>query len=98
MIDSAKWIRERERKTLVLVLPLMMGCRHHGAPVQEDLDDLVVVGVGGQDERGDVGGEGGRVAVQSLQNRLWCTVQMYSLPHLPAPQVALLVDALLVVQ
>ena len=48
----------------------MMGCRHHGAPVQEDLDDLVVVGVGGQDERGDVGGEGGRVAVQSLQNRL----------------------------
>ena len=46
----------------------MMGCRHHGAPVQEDLDDLVVVSVGSEYERGDVGGEGGRVSVQSLQN------------------------------
>ena len=44
----------------------MMGCRHHGAPVQQDLDDLVVVGVSGEDERGDVGGEGGRVGGKRL--------------------------------
>ena len=39
----------------------MMGTGEDGAPVKQDLDDLVVVGVGGQDERGDVGGEGGGV-------------------------------------
>ena len=44
----------------------MMGCGHHSAPVQEDLDDLVVVSVGREDQRGDVGGEGGRVGGQSL--------------------------------
>ena len=62
------------------VLPLMMGCWHHSAPVQEDLDDLVVVGVGGEDERGDVGGEGGRVAVQRLQveKLVLYTVHVYS--------------------
>ncbi len=32
-----------------------------GAPVQEDLDDLVVVGVSGQDQRRYVGGEVGPV-------------------------------------
>ena len=37
-----------------------------GAPVKEDLDDLVIVGVGGEDERGDVGGEGGRVGGERL--------------------------------
>ena len=37
-----------------------------GAPVQEDLDDLVVVSVGREDQRRDVGGEGGRVGGQSL--------------------------------
>ena len=31
------------------------------AAVQQDLDDLVVVGVSGEDQGGDVGGEGGRV-------------------------------------
>ena len=60
----------------------MMGCGHHSAPVKEDLDDLVVVSVGREDQRGDVGGEGGGVAVQGL----------------PAPQLALLVDCLLVVE
>ena len=29
--------------------------------VQQDLDDLVVVGVSGEDQGGDVRGEGGRV-------------------------------------
>ena len=80
LIDSAKWIRERKEYISARVLPLMMGCRHHSAPVQQDLDDLVVVGVGGEDERGNVGGEGGRVAVK----RLWvvkpvlCTGHVYS--------------------
>ena len=37
-----------------------------GAPVQQDLDDLVVVSVGRQDQRRDVGGEGGGVGRQSL--------------------------------
>ena len=60
----------------------MMGCGHHSAPVQEDLDDLVVVSVGREDQRGDVGGEGGRVSVQGL----------------PAPQLSLLVDGLLVIK
>ena len=32
-----------------------------GSSVQQDLDDLVVVGVGCQDEGRDVGSEGGRV-------------------------------------
>jgi hypothetical protein len=32
-----------------------------GAPVQEDLDDLIVVGVSGQDQRRYVGGEVGPV-------------------------------------
>ena len=59
-----------------------MGCRHDGSPVEENFNDLVIVGVGSEDERGDIGSEGGRVAVHSL----------------PAPEVALLVDALLMVQ
>ena len=43
-----------------------MGGGQGGASVQQDLDDLVVVGVGRQDEGGDVGGEGGRVTVHRL--------------------------------
>ena len=43
------------------LIPLVVGAGEDGPPVEEDLDDLVVVGVGGQDERGDVRGEGRRV-------------------------------------
>ena len=50
----------------------MMGCGHHSAPVQEDLDDLVVVSVGRQDQRGDVGGESGCVGGQSLPTLQIC--------------------------
>ena len=45
-------------------LPLVVRCGHDGAPVQQDLDDLVVVGVRGQDEGRDVRGKGGRVGRQ----------------------------------
>ena len=44
----------------------MMGCRHDGSPVEQNFNDLVIVGVGGEDERGDVGGEGGRVGGERL--------------------------------
>ena len=67
---TCDWLTVRngsERKHLShKSLPLMMGCGHHSAPVQEDLDDLVVVSVGREDQRGDVGGEGGCVGGQSL--------------------------------
>ena len=43
------------------LIPLVVGAGEDGPPVEEDLDDLVVVGVGGQDEGGDVRGEGRRV-------------------------------------
>ena len=39
---------------------------HHSPSVQQDLDYFVVVGVGRQDEGGDVRGEGGRVTVHRL--------------------------------
>lgn len=41
--------------------PHVMRHRQGGSPVQQDLDYLVVVPVGGQDEGCDVGGEGGGV-------------------------------------
>ena len=47
-------------------LPDVVRTGKSGAPVKEDLDDLVIVGVGGEDERGDVGGEGGRVGGERL--------------------------------
>ena len=47
-------------------MPDIVRTGEDGPPVQQDLDDLVVVGVGGEDERGDVGGEGGRVGGQRL--------------------------------
>ena len=53
-----------------------------GAPVQEDLDDLVVVGVGREDEGRHVSGEHGLLLAQRL----------------PGPGLALQVDALLMVQ
>ena len=40
------------------LIPLVVGTGEDGPSVEEDLDDLVVVGVGGEDERGDVRGEG----------------------------------------
>ena len=43
------------------LIPLVVGTGEDGPSVEEDLDDLVVVGVGGQDEGGDVRGEGRRV-------------------------------------
>ena len=42
-------------------LPNVMRHGEDCPPVQENLDDLVVVRVGRQDERGDVRGEVGRV-------------------------------------
>ena len=55
-----------DNKIIIHWLPLVVGCGHDGASVQQDLDDLVVVGVGGQDEWGDVGRERGRVRWQRL--------------------------------
>ena len=60
----------------------MVGAGKAGAPVQQDLDDLVVVGVGREHQGGHVGGEHGLLLAQSL----------------PGPGFALQVDALLVVQ
>ena len=71
-----------DNKIIIHWLPLVVGCGHDGASVQQDLDDLVVVGVRGQDEGRDVRGEGGSVPVHRL----------------PAPQLALAVYGLLVVQ
>ena len=62
-----------------------------GAPVQQDLDDLVVVPVRRQDERGDVRREGGRVGRQRLpalrQNRpvLISTVNDKTTPSRASP-------------
>ena len=47
-------------------LPFLMRPGQLRAPVQQDLEYLVVVLVGGEDERGDVGGEGGRVGGERL--------------------------------
>ena len=57
---------QKKEVDLIRYLPDIMRTGEDGAPVQEDLDDLVVVGVGGEDERGDVGCEGGRVGGQRL--------------------------------
>ena len=48
------------------MIPLVVGTREDCPAVEEDLDDLVVVGVGGQDEGGDVGREGGSVGGDRL--------------------------------
>ena len=40
------------------LIPLVVGTGEDGPSVEEDLDDLVFVRVGRQDERGDVRGEG----------------------------------------
>ena len=40
------------------LIPLVMWTWEDGPSIEQDLDDLVVVGVGGQDERRDVRGEG----------------------------------------
>ena len=40
------------------LIPLVVRTGEDGAPVKEDLDDLVVVRVRRQDQRGDVRGEG----------------------------------------
>ena len=45
---------------------MMVRTGEPGSSVQQDLDDLVVVGVGGQDEGGDVGREGGSVGGDRL--------------------------------
>ena len=55
-----------DNKIIIHWLPLVVGCGHDGASVQQDLDDLVVVGVRGQDEGRDVRGEGGSVRRQCL--------------------------------
>ncbi len=47
-------------------LPNIVGHWQNGAPVQQDLDDFVVVRVGGQDERGNIGGEVGAVRGDGL--------------------------------
>ena len=46
--------------------PNVVGNRKHGAPVEEDLDHLVVVRVCRQDQRGDVGCERGSVTGDRL--------------------------------
>ena len=61
---------------------MVVGAGKAGAPVQQDLDDLVVVGVGREHEGRHVGGEHGLLLAQRL----------------PGPGLALQVDALLVVQ
>ena len=43
------------------MIPLVVGTREDCPAVEEDLDDLVVVSVRGQDQRRDVRGEGRRV-------------------------------------
>ena len=48
------------------LIPLVMWTWEDGPSVEQDLDDLVVVGVGGQDEGGDVGREGGSVGGDRL--------------------------------
>ena len=66
-----------DNKIIIHWLPLVVGCGHDGASVQQDLDDLVVVGVGGQDEWGDVGRERGRVRWQrlpALDNGYFCEI------------------------
>lgn len=47
-----------------------MGHGDHGTAIQKNLQDLVVVLVGGQDEWGDLRGEGGGVAVSLLPRLL----------------------------
>ena len=47
-------------------MPDIVRTGESGASVQQYLDHLVVVGVGGEDERRDVGGEGGGVGGKSL--------------------------------
>ena len=49
------WAREEG------LIPLVVGTWEDCAAVEEDLDDLVVVRVRGQDQRRDVRGEGRRV-------------------------------------
>ena len=44
----------------------MMRGWHDCSSVQQNLDDLVVVSVGGEDQWGDVGSEGGRVPIHGL--------------------------------
>ena len=61
---------------------MVVRARKAGTPVQQDLDDLVVVGVCRQHQGRHVGGEHGLLLAQSL----------------PGPGFALQVDALLVVQ
>ena len=38
-----------------------MGSGHHSSPIQQYLDYFVIICVSGQDQRGDVWREGGRV-------------------------------------
>ena len=61
---------------------MVVRARKAGAPVQQDFDDLVVVGVGREHQGRHVGGEHGLLLAQSL----------------PGPGFALKVDTLLVVQ
>ena len=68
--------------TVIAAAAVVVRAGQTGAPVQQDLDDLVVVGVGGEDEGRHVGGEHGLLLTQRL----------------PGPGLALQVDALLVVQ
>ena len=53
--------------------PVVMRTRQCGSSVQQDLDDLVVVGVGRQDEGLHVGGEAGLVSqeINSVLMRGW---------------------------
>ena len=48
------------------LIPLVMWTWEDGPSVEQDLDDLVVVSVGGQDERRDVRGEGRGVGGDSF--------------------------------
>ena len=68
--------------TVIAAAAVVVRAGQTGAPVQQDLDDLVVVGVGGEDEGRHVGGEDGLLLAQRL----------------PGPGLALQVDALLVVK
>ena len=61
---------------------MVVGAGKAGTPVQQDLDDLVVVGVCREHQGGHVGGEHGLLLAQSL----------------PGPGLALQVDALLVIK
>ena len=69
-VDSSSGVSETVftpwLRTILAATAYIMRWGKSSTTVQQNLDDLVVVGVGGQDEGGDVRGEGGGVCWQRL--------------------------------